>query len=82
MQDAAVEIDDQADAAYVRLSGQPVVRTAELASGIMVDFDSQERVIGVEILGLRRRVGAGDARSFVQGLVEGLQVRALHPAAE
>jgi uncharacterized protein YuzE len=68
-----IEIDREADAAYVRLSERPVARTQEIQEGILIDFDSDEGIIGLEVLGLQERVGAGDALSFLRGLVAGLR---------
>jgi uncharacterized protein YuzE len=77
-----VEIDPEADAAYVQVSNAPVVRTGEVADGIIVDFAADDAVVGVEVLGLQDRVGTRDSVSYLQGLVEGLQLRPSVQAAE
>ena len=82
LNDGAIEIDREADAAYVRLSAAAVVRTEEIHDGIVVDFDADDGVVGVEVLGLRDRVGAGDDLSFLRGLVAGLQAGPIRTAAE
>ena len=74
-----IEIDDEADAAYVRVSDAPVARTDEVADGIIVDFAANDEIVGVEVLGLRERVGSGDGVSYLSGLVAGLRLR---PAIE
>ena len=49
-----VEIDTEATAAYVRLTGAPVVRTEPFANAqglVMLDFDADGGVVGIEIVG-------------------------------
>jgi len=78
----SIEIDEEADAAYVRVRNAPVARTVELADGIIVDFDASDEMVGTEVLGLRHRVGAGDKASYLNGLVAGLRIRPTTAAAE
>ena len=77
-----IEIDEEADAAYVRLSTAPIARTQEIADGILVDFDAHDEMVGVEVLGLSDRVGSGDNASYLNGLVAGLRLRPAAAAAE
>jgi uncharacterized protein YuzE len=77
-----IEIGEEADAAYVRVLDRPIVDTREVGDGIVVDFDAGDGIVGVEVLGLRERVGAGDAVSYVSGLVSGLRLRPATAAAE
>jgi uncharacterized protein YuzE len=54
-----VTYDPAADAMYLYLTerspGAPeVARTEEVATGVMLDFDAQDRVLGVEILAVSR----------------------------
>ena len=77
-----IEIDEEADAAYVRLSTAPIARTQEIADGILVDFDAHDEMVGVEVLGLSDRVGSGDNASYLNGLVAGLRLRPATAAAE
>jgi uncharacterized protein YuzE len=49
-----VEIDTEATAAYIRLRETAVARTEPFASEhafIMLDFDAEDNVIGIEIVG-------------------------------
>ena len=41
-QEYVIEIDEQADAAYVRVSDAPVAQTNELTDGIIVDFGENQ----------------------------------------
>jgi uncharacterized protein YuzE len=77
-----IEIDDEADAAYVRVRGTPVARTDEIADGVLVDFDARDKIVGVEVLGVHNRVGTGDKISYLNGLVAGLLLSPTTAAAE
>jgi uncharacterized protein YuzE len=46
----SVEVDLQANAAYVLLTDQPVVKTVELNDEVIVDLDSNDMVVGIETL--------------------------------
>ena len=50
--------DPEADAMFVWLAPEPIrsAETREVAPGIMLDFDAEGRVIGIEILDVRERV--------------------------
>jgi uncharacterized protein YuzE len=77
-----IQIDEEADAAYVRLSDQPIARTREVADGIIVDISADDRIAGIEVLGVRSRVGRGDRLSYLSGLAEGLALRGVPTPAE
>jgi uncharacterized protein YuzE len=71
----AIEIDDEADVAYVRISTAPVAHTEDIGGGILVDLDANHDLAGVEVLGLRDKVGTDDRTSYLHGLVAGLRLR-------
>jgi len=50
--------DPESDALFVWLAPEPIksVNTSEVAPGIMLDFDAEGRVIGIEVLDVRERV--------------------------
>jgi uncharacterized protein YuzE len=51
-----VQFDPEADAAYIHIAeGQGRRRGREVGPGVIVDFDETGEVVGVEVLGLRRR---------------------------
>jgi uncharacterized protein YuzE len=53
--------DPAADAAYLYLAERAtgrITRTEEVAAGLMLDFDQENRVVGVEILGVSKLPGA------------------------
>ena len=49
-----LEYDSAADAAYVKLAEAEIVDSEEVRPGVIVDYDAQDRVIGIEILHVRK----------------------------
>jgi len=45
-----VQFDEKADAVYVRLDDSPIVASDEVHSGIVLDFNGANQVVGIEIL--------------------------------
>ncbi|HCX32802.1 MAG TPA: hypothetical protein DHV08_04125 [Rhodocyclaceae bacterium] len=50
-----LKVDRQADALYLTLSEAPSSRSEEVSPGIIVDYDDQDRVVGIEMLYLSKR---------------------------
>jgi len=50
-----LKVDQQADALYLSLTDAPASRSEEVSPGIIVDYDDQDRVVGVEMLYLSKR---------------------------
>jgi len=50
-----LKVDREADAVYLRLADGKIVESEQVAPGIIVDFDSQERVVGLEVLNVSKR---------------------------
>ncbi len=50
-----LRIDRDVDALYLRLDDSKVVESEEVAPGVIVDFDSNDRVVGVEVLDVSQR---------------------------
>jgi len=50
-----IRYDRAADAVYVRLSDGRVARSEEVEEGIIVDYDADGRVLGVEIFNFSKR---------------------------
>jgi uncharacterized protein YuzE len=44
-----VRVDSAADAVYLNLTDRPIRDSAEVADGIVVDYDDQGRIVGIEI---------------------------------
>jgi uncharacterized protein YuzE len=51
-----VEYDSEADAAYIRFSAEQVLESAEVSSGIVLDYDVEGRIVGMEILDARKNL--------------------------
>lgn len=49
-----LEYDSVADAAYVKLADGEIVDSEEVRPGLIVDYDAQDRVVGIEILHVRK----------------------------
>ena len=45
-----VEYDQQADAMYIRLRGGKVIESEKVRPGVVLDFDAQGQVLGIEML--------------------------------
>ncbi len=50
-----LRIDRKADALYLRLDDSKIIESEEVAPGIIVDFDSRNKVVGVEVLDVSGR---------------------------
>jgi uncharacterized protein YuzE len=50
-----LKVDQQADALYLTLSEVPSSRSEEVSPGIVVDYDDQDHVVGIEMLYLSKR---------------------------
>ena len=51
-----LKIDEAADALYFRLDESAIVESEKVESGVILDFDAQGRVVGIELLGIKGRV--------------------------
>ncbi len=50
-----LKIDQAADALYLTLSEAPASRSEEVSPGIVIDYDAEDRVVGIEMLYLSKR---------------------------
>ncbi len=50
-----LRMDKDADALYLRLDNARIVESEQVAPGVIVDFDSKNRVVGLEVLNLSQR---------------------------
>jgi uncharacterized protein YuzE len=65
-----IEIDHEADAAYVTIEERPIARTTELDIHRMLDLDDTGQVVGIELL----RISSGVSLS---GLPYGSEIARL-----
>lgn len=59
-----LKIDKESDALYFRLDEAAIVDSEEVQPGVILDFDKENRVIGIEILGISSRVPIENLRSL------------------
>jgi len=52
-----VRFDQEADALYIRLDDSPVAESEEVGPDVVLDFDANNRVVGIEVLNYRRSRG-------------------------
>lgn len=52
--------DPEADAAYLQLSDAPIVDSEMVRPGVVLDYDADERVVGIELLHLRKFLPEAD----------------------
>ena len=50
-----LKVDTETDALYLRLDDSRIVESEEVAPGVVLDFNEQNQVVGVEILGISKR---------------------------
>lgn len=55
-----LRVDAQADALYLTLSETEASRSDEVSPGIILDYDEQGRVVGIEMLYLSKRAPETD----------------------
>ena len=55
-----MRVDHGADAVYLNLTDRPIKDSAEVADGIVVDYDAEGRIVGVEILDASKRTDDPD----------------------
>ena len=59
-----LKVDQENDALYLRLDDSVIVESEEVRPGVILDYDINDNVVGVEILGLSKRVSLQMLRSL------------------
>ena len=59
-----MQYDERADALYLRLDDSRIVDSDEVRPGIVLDFNGSKEVVGIEVLGVRRRVPDADLKEL------------------
>lgn len=54
--------DEKSDALYLRLDESKIIESEEVQPGIVLDFDTNNQVVGVEILHVKERVPLADLK--------------------
>lgn len=57
-----VHFDLDADAIYIRFGDAPIVESEEVHRGVVLDFNSDNRVVGIEVLRVTDRVSMENPR--------------------
>jgi len=50
-----LHVDKEADALYLRLDDSKVIESDEVAPGVILDYNEQNEVVGIEMLHLSKR---------------------------
>ena len=53
-----LHIDKLTDALHLRLDDSPIIESAEVSPGVVLDYNEKNEVVGVEILNLSKRTPA------------------------
>ena len=53
-----LHFDKEADALYLKLDESAIIESEEVRPGIVLDFNADDQVVGIEILGLGKRMPA------------------------
>ena len=59
-----VHFDEKADALYVRFDESKITESEEVRPGIILDFNDQNQVVGIEILSVKKRVPIADLKKM------------------
>ena len=59
-----INVDRENDALYFRLDESRIVESEEVQPGVILDYDKDNRVIGVEFLGISARTSAEELTSL------------------
>lgn len=54
--------DEKVDALYLSLDDSAVVESEEVKPGIVLDFNADNQVVGIEVLDLRKRVPSANLK--------------------
>ena len=55
-----IEYDEEVDAMYIRLNSTQSTKTGTFKGGIIIDFDKEDEVVGIEVLSVSKRVQKHD----------------------
>jgi uncharacterized protein YuzE len=59
-----IKIDKESDALYFRLDESRIVESEEIRPGVILDYDENDRVVGVEFLGISKRASMEELSSL------------------
>lgn len=59
-----IKVGPETDALYFRLDASPVIDSEEVRPGVVLDFNADDQVVGVEILRVQERVPLADLKQI------------------
>ena len=59
-----IKVDKESDALYFRLDENRIIESEEVRPGVILDFDENGQVVGVEFLGISKRATAEELSSI------------------
>ena len=59
-----IKVDKENDALYFRLDEKRIVESEEVRPGVILDFDENDQVVGVEFLGISPRATTEELSSM------------------
>lgn len=60
-----IRFDEESDIIYIRLDDtKKIVDSEEVKNGVVVDFENQNRVVGIEILGVKKNIPLKQLKSI------------------
>ena len=59
-----LHVDQEADALYLRLDDSKIIESEEVSPGVVMDFNEQNQMVGIEILHLSKRSPRLDLREL------------------
>ena len=59
-----LKVDKESDVLYFRLNEKAIVDSEEVRPGVILDFDKDGQVVGVEFLGIRARTSEQELASL------------------
>ncbi len=60
-----LRVDREADALYLRLDDSKIVESEEVSPGVVLDFNEEKQVVGIEMLNLSKRAPNLDLTEFL-----------------
>ena len=59
-----IKVDKETDTLYFRLDENRIVESEEVKPGVILDYDEEDRVVGVEFLGVSVRASEDELSSL------------------
>jgi len=59
-----ISVDRESDTLYFRLDESRIVESEEVQPGVILDYDKDKRVVGVEFLGISSRASVEELTSI------------------